>query len=293
MSAAGRRSVAFVTHAALPALTPDDQLAIAPLAKRGIDVVPARWDDAQTDWRRFDLVVLRSTWDYWRRVSEFRAWLERMACDQVRLWNPPRLALWSMEKHYLRDLEEARVPVVATRWLRRGADTLLQALLEENGWDRAVIKPVISGNADGTWTTCLAGAAGDELRFRGELAERDLMVQQFVEAIAAEGEWSLVFIGSELSHTIIKQPAPGDFRVQHDFAGTARAARPAAAVVELAHAALAQVPSEWLYARVDLVHAGDEYRVMELELLEPSLFMAADPERAPERFADAVAALVR
>jgi glutathione synthase/RimK-type ligase-like ATP-grasp enzyme len=287
-----RWRVAFITHAGRPTLTDDDRLAIAPLARRAVLVEPATWNDPAVRWEDFDLLVLRSTWDYWHRVPEFRAWLERIHTAALPLWNPPQLALWSLDKRYLRDLELAGVPVLPTRWLQRGDAVPLAQVLEDAGWRRAVIKPVVSANADGAWATSLANAAIDEQRFRNELAARDLMVQCFADAIAGEGEWSLSFMGGAFSHAVIKQPAPGDFRVQADFAGTHRIAQADAMLVDIARRTLEAVPSPWLYARVDLVHAGDGYRVMELEMLEPSLFMAADPERAPERFADAITALL-
>src|SRR5579862_8647303 len=97
-------SVAFVTYSGIPDLTPDDRLATAALADRGVTTDAVCWDDKQIDWRAYDAVVLRSTWDYFRRVDEFRGWIERLDAAGARLWNRPATLRWNIDKTYLRDL---------------------------------------------------------------------------------------------------------------------------------------------------------------------------------------------
>jgi len=282
--------IAFVTYPGLPGLAEDDRLAIPAFASRGARVQAVCWDDPRADWSSFDLVLIRSAWDYTERPQEFLAWLRRMEAEEVPLWNPPGLAAWNADKRYLRELGMAGVPVVPTRWVEPGEGVTLPEIMRAAGWARAVVKPVVSANARDTWTA--TGSAADQRRFDELAGRRPVMVQPFLDEIAVEGEWSLVFFGGELSHAALKRPAAGDFRVQEAHGGTTRAARPDAATVAAAAAALDAVPFPWLYARVDGVRIGGAFHVMELEMLEPSLFLAIDPEGAPARFADAALAMI-
>ena len=282
--------VAFVTSAELAALTDDDRLAVDALAGLGLDVVPAVWDDASLDWTAFAAVVVRSPWDYFYRASEFAPWIDRLAALRAPLWNPAPLLRWNMDKRYLRELERAGVRCVPTHWAEgtSGAGDSLGEVLRRNGWARAVVKPLVSGGAHETWKVGSPDAES-EARFR-RLAASGAMVQPFVDEIVTEGEWSLLFFAGEYSHAVRKRPRAGDFRVQEAHGGVIVPAEPPPALLAAAREVLARVGGPWLYARVDLCrHAGD-WALMELEMLEPSLFLGADAG-APARFARAVAAL--
>ena len=215
------RRVALATCAKVPTLTDDDRLLIPALAARGITAVPAVWDDDTVDWRTFAAVVIRSTWDYHLKPDRFLAWIDRVEALGVRLINPAPVLWWNAEKTYLGDLAAAGVSVVPTRWVERGDTTSLGEILRETGWPRAVVKPSIAATAYRTWSTDLASAAADEGRFRELVADGRVLVQQFIEAITAEGEWSLIFFGGEYAYSVLKTPLAGDFRVQTDFGGKA------------------------------------------------------------------------
>jgi glutathione synthase/RimK-type ligase-like ATP-grasp enzyme len=286
-------TVAFVTHAALPRLSADDQLAVEELTRRRMSVAAAVWDDRDVDWRAFDLVVIRSTWDYAQRSDEFLEWLGVLEGTGARVWNPPRLMRWNLDKRYLRDLAAAGVETPPTRWLERGSSVALPGLLEQCGWEQAVVKPVVSADGVGAWTTSPGTAARDQYRLERALSARALMVQRYLPEVTREGEWSLIFIDGEFSHTVLKMPATGDFRVQERYGGSTTAACADADLLAVARAALAIVPTAWLYARVDIVRSGPSCTVMELELIEPSLFFVANPERAPGLLAAAIAKYCR
>lgn len=280
--------VAFVTCAAVPYLSADDRLALPALARRGIGVSPVVWDDAAVDWAAFDLVVIRSTWDYTHRHDEYLAWLEGLERARIPLWNPPAVARWNADKRYLRDLAAVGVPVVPTQWVEPGERRSLRELLHSRGWSGAVIKPVVSANGQDTWATAGEPGEAEEQRFRAA-AGRPLMVQPLMRPVLTEGEWSLVFFAGAFSHALLKRPAEREFRVQEDHGGTTRAAVAGRELVEAARRALAAAPGPWLYARVDGVRTDDGLVVMELEMLEPSFFFAAAPPDAPDAFARAVA----
>ena len=282
--------VAFVTYHRYPALADDDRLAVAALGEIGVAAEPAVWDDPSVAWGAFDAIVLRSCWDYHRRPDHFRAWLDAVEATGVPVWNPPALLRWNMDKRYLRELQARGVAVPPTVWVEQGdGGPELPALLRECGWEEAVVKPAVSADGEGTWRVHARDAGPLDERLRAAAARGPVMVQRFLPELARQGEWSCVFIAGAYSHAVLKYPAAGEFRVQSRFGGTAAAARPPAAVVEGAHHALRQAPAaEWLYARVDGVLLDGALTLLELEMLEPSLFFEAD-RAAPARFAAALA----
>ena len=165
----------------------------------------------------------------------------------------------------------------------------LSDLLADHGWDAAVVKPTISATAMLTWRTSRAQASDDQGAFEDLLRQSGAMVQPFLEEVASQGEWSVFYFNGTLSHAVIKHPQPGDFRVQSDFGGSSFAASPPYWLLDQVQMLLATIAEPWLYARVDGVARGERFLLMELELIEPSLFLAKDPQ-APERFAEAILA---
>jgi glutathione synthase/RimK-type ligase-like ATP-grasp enzyme len=290
--------IAFVTYARLPGLSNDDRLAVAELAARGARVDAVVWDDPAAEWERYDAVVVRSCWDYHTRLDAFLAWVARLEGAGVPLWNPPSVLRWNARKSYLRDLAARGVRVPPTHWAEPGDDAPLAETLRARGWERAVVKPVVSASAHRTWTATAGDGAAGERRWRETLATAGpLMVQPFVEGIVRDGEWSLVFLGGAPSHAVLKRPAPGDFRVQEEHGGSSSFALAESGVVADAARALATAarladvaPEQIAYARVDGYRDAGGLVLMELELLEPSLFLGKDAA-APARFAELLIAL--
>jgi len=284
-------NIAFVTSAAHPDLTPDDQLAVVQLEQRSARVTSAIWNDPSADWTDFDAIIIRSTWDYHHRAEEFRSWIDALDAAGAPLWNPPALLRWNMEKTYLRDLERAGIPIVPTEWLEQGTKPDLGGLLAERGWADAVVKPVISAAASRTWRVSHSTALEVGERLTESLDAGDVMVQPFVREIQTRGEWSLMFIGGDFSHAVRKMPTEGDFRVQTGFGGRSITDDPGDEVVRAAQRVLNAAPSPWLYARVDGIETEAGFVLLELEMLEPSLFFS-HTESGAARFADAIIARV-
>jgi glutathione synthase/RimK-type ligase-like ATP-grasp enzyme len=279
--------IAFVTCTQYPNLTADDRLAADELRRRDATVDPVIWTDSKVDWSAFDVIILRSMWDYHLHTDEFNAWLDRIEHAGPPVWNPVATARWNVDKRYLRDLQNAGVPIVPTVWFERGEAPDVAAVLRENGWGEAVAKPVVSSTAFRTFRIPVQVAEALTPEVHTLLAERPAMLQEFQPEILNDGEWSLVYIDGALSHTVVKRAVAGDFRVQEEFGGTTHTATPPAEVVSAAGAALAAAPQPWLYGRVDGVLTPHGFRVGELELLEPGLFFM-DDARAPARFTDAI-----
>ena len=278
MSAVPR--IALVTYAKLPDLSPDDKILRAALETTGAIAEAVVWDDARVAWPTFDMVVVRSTWDYHLRLPEFRGWIDARARDGSHVLNPPAVLRWNAEKTYLADLAAWGVPVVPTRWVERGSSSDLAAIAADAGWDAVVVKPRVSASAHGTWRASAPFGADVVRRFSDEVAERDLMVQPLLREVAESGELSLMFIGGRFSHAVQKRPREGDFRVQREHGGSATPITPSSSMVSAAARALACSPAETLYARVDGCEVDGRFLLMELELLEPSLFFGCAPEKA-------------
>ncbi|MFZ2964098.1 MAG: hypothetical protein WA006_05375 [Rhodoglobus sp.] len=278
--------VALVTCAALPDLDPDDRLVIAPLAELGVRAVPAIWDDAAIDWAGFDLVVLRDPWDYVARRDEFVAW----ARSVPRLLNPASVVEWNTHKGYLRELAAAGVPVVPTRWLEPG-----DRFDPPEG--AFVVKPAISAGSKDTGLyrevdADLAAAHVERLLAAG----RTVMVQPYLAAVEGAGESALLYFdspdGLRFSHAARKGPmlSGPDRGVEGLYVEEQISARaPSEAELAVGARAIAAAPPGLLYARVDLIAGADDAPVLiELELTEPSLFLAVSDDAAAG-FARAIA----
>ena len=280
-------TIGFATSRRHAELVPDDQLAVERVRALGVDVRPIVWTDGVSASDGCDVVVIRSCWDYHLMPDRFHDWTRAVEVRGARVWNPPAMIAWNTDKRYLQALEAAGVPVPETVWLDRGAPCDLARLLNVRGWTRAVVKPAISATAWRTFVTQPATAQADQTAVDEVLTDAGALVQQFVDEIETDGEWSLIFFDGTFSHAVIKRPTAGDFRVQEDFGGSSVARTPPRDVLEAASNALRQVPGAPLYARVDGVVTPGGFLLMEMELIEPSLFLASDPG-AVDRFVSAL-----
>ncbi len=269
----------------------DDEHAYAPLRALGVEVEAVPWTRGNVAWSSYSLVVIRSTWDYQDDPDAFLGVLEEIERQGVALENPLELVRWSLDKSYLRDVAARGVPIVPTVFRDRLFPGGLARLFDEVGSDQAVIKPLLSGNAQGAFRL----DAGVVRERAGEIEEyyreRALIAQPFVRSVLDDGEHSLFTIDGEYSHAVLKVPKPGDFRVQEEHGGEIRAVVAGEALRRAGDVALAAIPHPALYARADFVRANDSesFWLMELELVEPSMYLRMDPG-APARFAKAIAA---
>ena len=268
-----RPKIGLATFEGRPELTPDDAFLAVALQERGVAVVVQPWSGPFATWVGCDAVVIRSCWDYHLRLGSFLDWISALEGEGVRVCNRGSLIRWNASKSYLRELAGRGIPVVPTVWVDEGDCGPLRAVLEKSGWDAAVVKPAVSASAHGLWRTTLDSAERDESRYR-ELRRGGLvMVQPFLSEIEREGEWSLVFVGGRYSHAVVKRPKPGDFRVQDQHGGTREPALPDVAVIEAAARVANAAPEIPAYARIDGCLVEGKFLLMELELIEPELFL--------------------
>lgn len=273
--------VALATCLAYPALFDDDQLLREALHARGVTVRAYPWNDPSLEWSSVDLCVLRSTWDYHHQRDSFLRWAEDVA-RRTQLWNPVAVLSWNSHKRYLQDLANAGVSVVPTVYFSQRERVDLAALLKERGWERAVIKPAVSASSEGA--LLVSTESMDEAQIHLDYLSRagDVMVQPYVDSVRTEGERSLVAIDGALTHAVRRGDVFGQSHKSEEVYS------PAADEVALAQGALHCVSTPILYARVDMVRddAG-VIRLLELELVEPSLMLQLYPPAA-DRFANAI-----
>jgi glutathione synthase/RimK-type ligase-like ATP-grasp enzyme len=256
----------------------------AALRRGGIDVEARPWTDPG-ELADFDAVLPLVAWGYHLDPPQWLALLDRLEQERIATLNPIPLLRWNSDKRYLAELGAAGISVIPTRLVEEIDEQALAAARHDFG-ETLVIKPPVSASADGTFRL----GAGDALPeiCRG----RTMMVQPFLPSVAEEGEYSVMLFGGVFSHSIVKRPKPGDYRVQPHLGGTEEPCAPPPGAIELAGAALAAAPASAAYARIDMVrNSAGALAVIELELIEPALWLQHSPDGG-KGFASAVRAAI-
>lgn len=261
-----------------------DRMAV-PLAAEGVQVESRPWTQVG-GWTEFDLVLPLTAWGYHRRHEDWLTATQGWAKSDTPFLNPPSVLAWNSDKQYLQRLFQQGAPVVPTRFVDKVTQQDLAIVAEKAGTDELIVKPQVSASAYQT----IRVRPGDPLN---EAPDGPAMIQPFLQKVQTDGELSLIYIAGEFSHAIRKVPVPGDFRVQPEWGGHISAYDPEPDVREAADRILAAVEEPLLYARVDLVR-GKEDRplLMELELVEPDLYLGFDPTKGAG-FAKAVRAAAK
>ena len=257
------------------------------LEGRGVQVDPVPWTQA-ADLDSYDLVLPLVAWGYHERYGEWLALLDRFEEKAVPVTNSPAILRWSSDKSYLAELGAKGVPTVPSIVAQSLDEAALQNARERFSCTTLVVKPPVSASAHQTYRLSTVDSIPADVR------GRPMIVQPMIETIASEGEYSMMFFDGAFSHAVVKRPRAGDFRVQPNHGGTSVACEAPAEALAVAEAALAAAPAATSYARVDLVIDREgQFRVMELELVEPALFLDLAPESASDAFAVAVIGAAR
>ena len=283
--------LAFATMLNLAHDTGDETLLADAFAKRGIQASLAAWDNPEVDWRIFDMVLIRSTWNYYQQHEAFSAWLDKLEQLGVPLYNPAAMVRGNMHKSYLLDLAAAGANVVETRLFPKGSQLDLAEVLAQTGWDEAVVKPAISATAYNTRRFTARETQHQQAFVSELLRDNDVLLQPFMTEVVDAGELSLLYFGGRFSHAVVKQARAGDFRVQENFGGSVTPFNPSPEILAQADAIVAAIVGDSLYARVDVILSQSQLLLMELELIEPQLFISQFPESA-DRLVDAMLARI-
>ncbi len=259
----------------------DDEHLRSALRAQGVEFETRVWSDPTVDWSSAQAVVIRTTWDYQKKLEHFLTWAQKVS-GQTRVYNPLSIIRWNSSKHYLLELEALGLPIVPTRVFSRLEDVQREVPELRKRWERLILKPAVSASAELTYL--IGGQSEWSDQARAILTRGDLLLQPFIESIGTQGELSLIYVHDGLrygfSHAVLKAPASGDFRVQADFGGSAVAIDPGEELKALGLRALEALPTEVLFARVDLVDWQTGPLIGELELIEPELFFRCNPRAA-------------
>ncbi|WP_138429274.1 ATP-grasp domain-containing protein [Fodinibius saliphilus] len=263
-----------------------DELLYEPLQNRGWKVDEISWRNKSVDWDQYEAVIIRSPWDYQEAPNAFIEVLEEIESSTAILENSLDIVKWNINKRYLRDLENDGIEIVPTLWQDEFHEDQLPSFFDELDSDEIVIKPTISAGADNTFWVKETNQQEYINILTSVFKDQPFLVQPFMQNIVNEGEFSVFFFGDTYSHTILKTPKVNDFRVQEEHGGRLKKVKPEKQLLSIARESLANITPLPLYTRADYVRTDDNsFALMELELIEPSLYFNMDSE-SPERFAE-------
>jgi hypothetical protein len=280
--------IAFLTMDTLADFVAYDHLVVEELRQAGVSVQEVSWRHPVPNWSQYAAVVIRSPWDYQSDPQAFLQVLEHIELSSARLLNSLATVRWNIRKSYLRELQTAGHTIVPTIWLQSPTAAELDQLPDHWNCDETVVKPIVGANADNAFR--LPRNSDPELLQQAVVAfqQTTALAQPFISSVTALGEYSLIFFEGQFSHAVLKTPAAGDFRVQEEHGGIIQAIQPPPEMIACAERSLQSCPQPLLYARVDLVLLPDgQPAIMEIELIEPSLYLSFDPQSAA-RFATSI-----
>jgi glutathione synthase/RimK-type ligase-like ATP-grasp enzyme len=280
--------IAFLTMDSLADFVSYDQLVIDLLHSAAIQVDEVSWRKPRVNWDHYSLVIIRSPWDYQQQPEAFLEVLETIERSRATLLNPLATVRWNIRKHYLRDLEAQGIRIVPTLWMNAPAISQLHQAFDTLQTDELVGKPLIGANADHAWRLHRNAPDSRFAQATAAWATGTALIQPFVPSIQTDGEISLIWFDGQFSHAVRKIPAPGDFRVQEEHGAQITPCHPPADTLQLAADCHRLFPQPLLYSRVDIVRLpSGQPAIMEIELIEPSLYLAFDTQ-APAVFAEAI-----
>ena len=262
-----------------------DYLLFDPMKSLGWSATEVSWRDKLIDWNRYEAVIIRSSWDYQQAPKAFLNTLEEIENSSAHLENSLETVKWNIDKTYLKDLQERGIEIVPSLWGTHFEKDQIDQYFQRLQTSEIIIKPTVSAGADDTfWIN-----RSDSINYIDTLLDtfnnRPFLIQPFMQNIIAEGEFSVFFFGDTYSHTILKTPKKDDFRVQEEHGGILKKVTPEKKLRSSARELHTKITPEPLYSRMDYVRTAENtFALMELELIEPSLYFNMDPE-SPERFA--------
>ena len=262
----------------LDELFEEDNLLIRGFEAQGFRAQPVIWNDPTIDWEQFDIALIRSTWDYLDEKEQFLHVLSQIEASSCKLFNPPAAVRWNIDKHYLFDLEKWGVTIIPTVLASNASTDSLPRLFGDDHLQNVVLKPTVGLGGSHSHRISLDQLDNTLTTLHTAQPQHEYLIQPFIESVINEGEWSFIFFSGQLSHVLLKKPAPNDYRVQGIYGGTVQSVEPASHDRAQAQAVIAKLPFDMLYARLDFVRVGDQLAIMEVELIEPIFSFNLVPE---------------
>lgn len=282
--------LALLTCQRLPDLTLADQVLIPELARHNIKAKAVIWDDPTINWKDFDYLIFRNTWDYYEKEIAFNSWLDHIDTLGIKTLNTLETIKKNKHKFYLRELENEEISIIPTLFIEKTTTLNLAALLPKH-WKKAVIKPAFSAGSYLTTVFEVADIEKINAQYQSIASQKELLLQEFIPQIQTLGETSLIFFNKKFSHAVNKMPAKNDFRVQLQFGGTYTCLEPNPELISKAQQIVNTFPDPLLYARVDGIVVENQLLLMEIECIEPDLYFNIC-EGATQRFVASIVEII-
>ncbi|MDQ3021840.1 MAG: hypothetical protein M3R36_14905 [Bacteroidota bacterium] len=277
-----RKKVGLLTSKKYASYLEEDQLLLKDLETNNIDAATLNWDNANADLKAFDLIIVRTVWDYFQRYNEFSDWLSYAEAEEINLLNDIPTIRNNIHKFYLKKLGDEGVQIIPSLFFEKFSKPDMESIFNKLKTDIIILKPAISGGA----YNLFKADRGDNKsinKILNKINDQDFIVQTFMNDVKTEGEISLVFFNNEYSHSVRKIPGEGDFRVQ---GGDVENYNPDSELIKLAEDVLFKLNGNTLYARIDCFYFNKNFYLVEAELFEPQLFTTDNKFR--KNFVDAI-----
>ncbi len=236
------------------------------------------WNNPHINWEDYQVAILKSPWDYFDLIEDFYTWLDLLVTKKVKLLNPINVVRWNSDKRYLKEIEAAGLKIIPSIFINKQNRVSLKHFFDEFNTDKLIVKPCISGGAKNTFKVTIDHVEAVNRQLNYLLQEEDFIIQPFLPEILESGEWSFIFFNGTYSHSLIKRAKPGDFRVQPAHGGSVHPQNPDHDLIAMAQQYVDLFAKNCLYARVDGTFVNGDFLLMELELIEPFLFLNTAPE---------------
>ena len=262
-----------------------DNLIVKPFKNLGWECEFIPWDSNSINWDDYEAVIIRSTWDYQQKEKLFFKTLQSIEASTATLYNSLDTVKWNINKRYLLELERKNISIIPTKFYDSFDFDIVSQLFSFFNENKLIIKPCVSANADDTFILEQNKMENLKSVLKNTFSQKNFLVQPFIKNIKSEGEYSLIYFGNRLSHVLLKTPKNGDFRVQEEHGGSLKKInKPESSLIDFGNKVMQTIPYQCLYSRVDVVRDGNNYLLMEVELIEPSLYFNMDP-KSPQMFA--------
>ncbi|MBT2563551.1 hypothetical protein J7E50_21595 [Pedobacter sp. ISL-68] len=261
------------------------------LKEKGLNIEKVIWNDERIKWEDYSLAILKSPWDYFDMIEDFYSWLNHLEAKNIKLLNPIEVVRWNANKQYLQEIEAAGLKITPSFFIQNKESANLEHFFEKFNTNKLIVKPCVSGGAKNTFKVTTDNVNEVNQKLNLLIQDEDFIIQPFLPEILENGEWSFVFFNGAYSHSLIKQAKPGDFRVQPAHGGSVHPQKPSEELIATAQQYITLFAKGCLYARVDGTFVNGEFLLMELELIEPFLFLNTETENY-ERYYSALKELI-
>lgn len=269
--------IAVVTCRSQRTLSISDNLLADTLRNYNYNIEIVIWDQRNIDWNNYQLILIRSVWDYIQKFNQFNRWLNHLRNIKANVWNPIEVIKWNANKTYLFDLEKNCIPIIPTVHITSHMKTDIENVITRNKWQRYVVKPIFGNGGD---QIKIFNSEECKIFIENNIDSSDFLIQEYLEDISENGEISFIYFNKKFAHAIQKVPKSGDFRTNAAFGSKEMPYEPDVHDIEIADQVINSVQSDTLYARVDCINSRNKLFISELELIEPNLYLNFHPDSA-------------